>query len=177
MCCWSNAAITTQVFQAGVASLGSDCSPYHTKAHHKSLRWDGTQVVHWLRRWQVCRVTLALSTSFSPFEMHIHRLNACSASGKSVPTRVLELPFFPQSDFNCAVLGKLVRSHVAHTAVCANVKSDYCCVSKTNDSLSPKSSRHLKCEERWEGIESPFNMYGHEWYISGYYQNTNEKLR
>lgn len=33
------------------------------------------------------------SAAFSPFEIHIHRLNACSASGKSALTRVLELHF------------------------------------------------------------------------------------
>lgn len=85
-------------------------------------------------------------------------------------------PVFLESDFNCAALSKVVRSHVAHAAVYASVKSDYRCVSKTNDSLSLKSSSHLKWEERWEGTESRFNMYGHEWYISGYYQNTNKKL-
>lgn len=54
--------------------------------------------VLWLRRWQVCSVTPVLPTSsqccvLSSYKMHIHRLNAFSASGKSAPTRVLELPF------------------------------------------------------------------------------------
>lgn len=114
--------------------LGGYCSPHQTIAHHTSPRWDGTQVVLWLRRSQDCRFTLALpSAALSPFEMHIHGLNACSASGKSVPTRVTRTPFFPESDFNCAVLSKFARSHVARTLL-------FMPMSKAITAASPKQT-------------------------------------
>lgn len=125
-----------------------------------------------------------LYITFFTLEMHEHMLTYCvifillGAPGKSVPTRVLELPS-TESKLNWANSGPgshgTMLPHMVHTTVYVSAKSSYCCFSKGKLIIHKEIIKSVAmlshARRRYINVLS-MNVL-QKWY----YVNTNNKLR